>query len=317
MKYPDYNADVYKLKTTGVYLYEQYKALDWMKNFKDILNGYIQKNYFEGIGDYIQHKNIVYPKGDYVIFYAREYLGLKRPIYDNLDVDDTETDDRFYGYDVGVLYDVGDIWDYHFAPNPLMTAAMLKKYMSYIMDYSQETWTIDYVMHMPEVILDYFNAIDIKIKWTPHKIYFVMPTSEKFYRRQEITSFLSLTKTDNYEMNMPFGDCYEFVQGDHLEGDRPDRKYYMLAHTDDVATLFVQYLEATWTGGDWEMNKEIDKNKLNVYAIWTNGDKVKLKNDEYVITPTSFNKIGTQIINILYTDDMNFTISTTCKINIV
>ena len=233
MKYPDYNADVYNLQTSGIYIYEQYKAIDWITKFKDILNNYIQDNYFLGVGEYIKHKNIVYPKGDYVIFYAREYLGIKRPIFDDLNIDNTEEDNRIYGYDVGVLYDVGDIWDYRTSLNPLMSAAMLKKYMSYIMNYDQETWTIDYLMHMPEVILDYFNAIDIRIKWTPHKIYFYMPTSEKFYRRQEITNFISLTKTDNYEMNLPFGDCYEFVQGEHVEGERPARLWYMACEPRD------------------------------------------------------------------------------------
>ena len=230
--------NVFNLHFDGHYIYQQYREIPWVNEFIKVVDNYLQEKFLDKLEWYFSHKNIENKfNGDYVIFYANHYLGIKRPLSQDLKSTDTtenEDDNKFVFYDNFNHYDTGDFWDWKYTPNPLMSFGQFKRYLFYIMDYHQVTWTLDYIMHLPEVMLDSFNAYDIKVVVTPLKIYLYMPIRLNNLLRKEVTSFISMTKTDNDIMNMPFGDCFEFRQGTHIEGIRTKSGNFMLG--DEIET---------------------------------------------------------------------------------
>lgn len=221
-KMPKGYQDVFSLESKPVYIYEQYKHIRWIKEYVKIVNEYIQTNYFDELEPMLNNKHMMEPAaGNYVTFYAYYYLGIRRPLINNdPEVEDSEDGKKDVRYDVtGTFWDgPGVKWDYRFIPSPFMSFGVFKKYLAFILDYSQETWTHDYMMKLPELCIPEFKAWNIRIKWTPHKVIYQLPKATNPERELEFKNFIGMVDLDkDIYLNTPFGESWAFEIGEHTE----------------------------------------------------------------------------------------------------
>lgn len=208
----DLNINVFELQKKKLYLFQQYRHLSFADKFFKIIDSYIQKNYYDTLKKFWSARDIIRSKEEYLSFYARYYLGLIRPIKTNSSDESTEdpTDTTLHIYDAKLGYDTRWIYDDSYEANPFISSALFRAYLRFCYDYSETTWTHDYII---KFAAEWCNQepSDIKIIFTPTKVlYSLIATTEA---RQ----FVAGHKNDEYDMNMPFANCYEFILGDLIK----------------------------------------------------------------------------------------------------
>ncbi|HDZ5024772.1 TPA: hypothetical protein RTG57_001722 [Campylobacter jejuni] len=202
--------DIFKLKKKPLYLFQQYRNIPWLHKFFLLIDRKIQEKYYSKLQEIWSARDILRTKSPYITFYARYYLGLIRPIKSNPSDESTEdpTDQTRHLYDIGIKYDTRWIYDDYYQANPFISNAMFRAYLRFCLDYSQETWTHDYIVKFAAEWCEQ-DPVDVKIVFTPTKvIYYLLATTSA-------REFIASHNNDEYDMNMPFFDCYEFRLGDH------------------------------------------------------------------------------------------------------
>ncbi|HEC1823344.1 TPA: hypothetical protein R1765_001968 [Campylobacter coli] len=206
------NIDVFKLQKQKLYLFQQYKKHEWIQKFFNLIDKIIQERYYNALKDMWSERDILRSSSLYLIFYARYYLGIIRPININSSDESTEdpSDTTLHIYDANVRYDTRWIYDDYYQANPGISAALFNSFLRFILDYSQETWTHDYIIKLAAEWCKQ-DPTDVKIIFKPDKVqYSLIATTDA-------REFVASHKNDAYDMNMPFFDCYEFILGDHTK----------------------------------------------------------------------------------------------------
>lgn len=182
---------------TPPYLYEQYKSCLWVKKFFEIYQNQIVKNYFERLNDYMKAINVVESDSSFLTFYTRYLFGLHRPL-GGASIQDF--------YDIGKLYDedIPNIYDDATSSEGLITRDQYYTYIKYIYNYSQESWTPDYMARFIAEYCGDFQPNDIAIKPRHLEVTFILPNSET------AKDFLKVIEVYGDEMGLPFKNIYNF-----------------------------------------------------------------------------------------------------------
>lgn len=199
------------MELSGDYIYQQYRVDETMKLFWECLDSLIDEWYF---GDTLRQmwkcRDISASNSVYMYFYARYYLGLIRPV--RIDPTDYSTeypvDNIINQYDTAVFWDNRQIWDDFGINDPEIPIALFIVMLKFVYNYGEPTWTYDLMMRYAAAMCN-MRENDIEISFEPDKVIFWLVNSAV------ARSFIDYTAQDEYKLNFPFANCYEFRIGTH------------------------------------------------------------------------------------------------------
>lgn len=179
----------------GGSLYQQYKKSQWLRDYQVVIDNYKQREYFNKLAELWEQIDVAESEHDYLTFYTKWLFGIYRPL------SGASLSEYF---DTGRSYDTGMIYDDALKANGLITAEQYLKYIKFIIDYSQETWTIDYILkfvadyceiNINDIIVDRSNKTEIKV---------ILPNQDT------TNEFIKVELNYRDEMGLPFGDVLSF-----------------------------------------------------------------------------------------------------------
>lgn len=188
-------ANVFDLKVRGQYIYQQYRSLTWLRDYAGFIDSYIQITYYDSLQEMWDTMNVAESEDPYLTFYTKWLFGLYRPL------GGASVSDYF---DIGLPYDSSRIYDDASENNGLILADEYLKYIKFIYDYSEPTWSLDYIMRFAADYCD-ISPLEITIDLSDkNSVVFVLPPTQK---TQDFTKIII-----NYadEMCLPFGNVINF-----------------------------------------------------------------------------------------------------------
>lgn len=204
------NNNVFKIESKPDYVYHQYRVDSVIQKFFEIIDDLIKEWYYDETLELMWlQRDIRDSNNNFLYFYSRYYLGFIRPV--KLNPQDLSTEVPFENvignYDSAMEYDGRFIWDNYADMDPELPISMFITMLGYIYDYSYETWTHDLMARYAADMCN-ISPNDIQISFEPTKVIYWLPV------QHSCQSFITYTKQDEYKMNFPFADCYEFRLGD-------------------------------------------------------------------------------------------------------
>lgn len=197
---------VFDHAVNGGKLYQQYKKLQWLRDYQLVVDNFKQEIYFNKLAEMWDQIDVAESEHEYLTFYTKWLFGIYRPL--------SGASLAEY-YDTGRSYDTGQIYDDAVKANGLITAEQYLKYIKFIIEYSQPTWTIDYILrwvadycdiNINEIRVDYSNKNEIKV---------ILPNSDV------TNEFVKVELNYRDEMGLPFGNVISFEVD--LTGEKPKR----------------------------------------------------------------------------------------------
>ena len=201
----------FEIKPEADYIYQQYRDSIELEKFFKCIDEIIEEFYF---GDTLKQmwacRDISDTNSAYMYFYARYYLGLIRPV--KIDPNDFSTEipnaNIINEYDTAMQWDFRFIWDDYSENDPEMPMSMFIAMLKIVYDYSEITWTHDLMIRYAAKMCN-MNPNDIQMSFENTKVIYWLVNSN------QCRSFVEYMKSDEYKLNFPFSDCYEFRLGDH------------------------------------------------------------------------------------------------------
>lgn len=221
--------NVFEVKPEPDYVYQQYRSDATIEGFFKTIDSLIEEWYY---GDTLEQmwkcRDIAESNSVYMYFYARYYLGLIRPVR----IDPTDYTTEFPAaniineYDTAVFFDNRQIWDDLGINDPEIPIALFIVMLKFVYNYGEPTWTYDLMIRYAAKMCN-IRENDIEISFEPDKVIFWLVNSAV------ARSFIDYTAQDEYKLNLPFANCYEFRVGTHRKNtdyidefmlgyDRPD-----------------------------------------------------------------------------------------------
>lgn len=205
------NKSTFEIKPSPDYIYQQYRGSPELEIFFEVIDEIIEEFYFgETLADMWNCRNISNTNSVYMYFYARYYLGLIRPVKINPNDYSTEkpADQIINKYDTAMIYDYRFIWDDYAITDPEMPMSMFISMLQVVYDYSEITWTHDLMIRYTAKMCN-MNPNDVQMSFEPNKVIYWLVNS------QQCQAFITYMQNDEYKLNFPFADCYEFRIGTH------------------------------------------------------------------------------------------------------
>lgn len=186
---------VFDKELSGGKLYQQYKKLQWLRDFQLVVDNMKQDMYFNKLVDMWETIDVAESDHQYLTFYTKWLFGIFRPL------SGASLSEYF---DTGKSYDTNQIYDDALQANGLITAEQYLKYIKFIIDYSKETWTLDYILSFVadfceispnEIEVDYKDKTEIKV---------ILPNTTT------TNEFVKLELNYRDAMGLPFGNVITF-----------------------------------------------------------------------------------------------------------
>lgn len=189
------NISPFSQTTRGQYIYQQYRGLQWLRDYANFIDKYIQNKYYNKLESMWDAIDVAASQSPFLTYYTKWYFGLYRPL-GGASISDY--------YDIGLSYDNNRIYDDAQDINGLIGPEEYLKYIRFIYDYSQQTWTLDYLMSFAsdycQIPIDNITLDLSDIK----QVQIILPITD---RTQE---FAKLVINYYDEMCLPFGNVVNF-----------------------------------------------------------------------------------------------------------
>ena len=213
------NTNIFEIKPNKDYVYQQYQDSTEIAKFFEIIDDLIDSWYFgETLEEMWKTRDIRDSNSYYMYFYCRYYLGLIRPVRIDPNNDTTEKppENIINQYDTALFWDARFIWDELNNSDPEMPMSMFTTMLSYLYDYSEETWTYDLMVRYAADMCN-MNPNDVQISFEYGKVILWLPNSSI------CRAFMTYTNQDEYKLNLPYANCYEYRLGSYNKNtDRLD-----------------------------------------------------------------------------------------------
>lgn len=251
---------IFDVRAPSQRIYQQYRAQQWLRDYAVLIDNFIQENYFSILESMWDEIDVADSEADYLTFYTKWYFGLFRPLGGSSIAE---------FYDAGIRYDMDKKYDDASKANGLITAEQYLKYIKFIYDYSQETWTIDYIIRF---VADYcgISPTDIELDYSnKNEIVVILPQLDK------CGDFIKLEISYREAMCMPFSNIVTFnLKQDDGIPDSADNIAQMRTYCEQLIDkylgLFQTYLNSS--GQAYSFNAFVDyvNNFISDYETYLN-----------------------------------------------
>lgn len=180
----------------GTTIYQQYRSHQWLRDYSQVVANLKQELYSNQLATMWETINVAGSESDYLTYYTKWLFGLYRPLGGASLAE---------YYDTGRRFDSDMIYDDAQSSNGLITAEQYLKYIKFIIDYQQPTWTMDWVI---KFVSEYCNVdpdeigVDFSDKT---QIGISLPLSDV------TNEFVKLEINYRDEMGLPFGNVLSFI----------------------------------------------------------------------------------------------------------
>lgn len=202
-------SNIFEIQPEPDYVYYQYR--EDMELFFKAIDQIIEENYFgRDLADLWGCRDLSNSNSTYMYFYSRYYLGLVRPV--RIDPSDFSTEftsqNIINKYDTALFWDQRFIWDDFGEVSPEIPIALFIIMLRFIYHYGEVTWTHDLMIRYTAAMCN-MSPNDIEISFERDKVIYWLVNSST------CRSFIEYTKTDEYKLNFPYANCYEYRIGTH------------------------------------------------------------------------------------------------------
>lgn len=171
------------VETTKPNIYMQYRKVEWLSEYRDIVSNYIQTAYYDYLKYYIKAMSLEIDT-QAVIPLSQHYYGI--PF---IPAGSTSAMNK---YDTGLLYDNGLFYDEGLDANVSVPYYYLYKYLKFILNYGEPCFNVDMIV----TFLADFCEVDknqIGISVDPMTITFNIPSNEQALILSQMISSLGGT----------------------------------------------------------------------------------------------------------------------------